>query len=145
MLAIASAAFFEIPVHSKPAALVTWFDAHPSNEPPPAAAELFCRFLAGQTPKTTPPMTTLADALLAAKDVATPDTMYWTTNAMFQFGGSHWTAWSERGMTALLQTQVRDGEHKGTWAPPVGTSRLATTALHALSLQAHYRYTRVYR
>ena len=63
--------------------------------------------------------------------------------------GRHWNAWSNALGKALLMHQRRDGNFAGSW-DPVGVwgeygGRVFTTALHTLSLQTYYRYTRLIR
>lgn len=145
LTANASASFFGLRGPMPPGSGVEWFDTHGSDEPLPAAAELFSRFFAGQDPKDTPRMTALADSLLARADPQDPHTAFWTTHALFQQGGRHWVQWSKRLHAAIAKTQLRDGDLNGSWAPAPGCSRLVTTALHILSLQAYYRYTRLVR
>lgn len=61
------------------------------------------------------------------------------------FGGVEWDTWSRKLATAVVATQVSEGDASGTW-DPVGTdSRLVTTALHVLTLQMYYRYSRLVR
>jgi hypothetical protein len=86
----------------------------------PAGAALFARFFAGQDPKQVPVMKVSADLLLATSDPKDPWGAYWTTYALFQMGGRHWVEWNRRIDGDIVQTQIRDGELKGSWEPAGG-------------------------
>ena len=58
---------------------------------------------------------------------------------------SHWGEWNSRIDGDIVQTQIRDGELKGSWEPAGGCTRLTTTALRVLTLEAYYRYSRLVR
>jgi len=76
---------------------------------------------------------------------------YYGTLAMFQFGGSHWTAWKRAMEKAMLETQREDTDpcrFKGSWDPigPWGMDggRVYSTAILALCCEVFYRYERVF-
>lgn len=144
LTALASAEFFRFEV-PKPAALVAWFDEHPQDAGPAAAAELFCRCFAGQSPRANQRLATLADRLLADADPGDPHTAFWVTHALFQAGGKVWAQWSKRVTTSIAAKQETEGDRRGSWAPAGGASRLTTTLLNSLTLQAYYRYSRLVR
>lgn len=161
LTAVASAEFFAMRGPAGPRELAPWFDsvasatgahrltaASPVDAAPHAAATaaaLFARFFAGQDPKQVPVMKVAADLLLATSDPKDPWGAYWTTYALFQMGGRHWVEWNRRIDGDIVQTQIRDGELKGSWEPAGGCTRLTTTALRVLTLEAYYRYSRLVR
>ncbi|HEX5053398.1 MAG TPA: hypothetical protein VFZ65_16595 [Planctomycetota bacterium] len=142
--AIASAEFFGFAVPMRPSELVGWFDDVVVTETAPTAAALFTRFFAGQDPKQVPAMTTMA-GLVGTADPSDPWGAYWTTYALFQMGGRPWTDWQKRLDPAIVKTQIRDGDLEGFWEPAGGCSRLTTTALRLLTLEAYYRYSKLVR
>lgn len=161
LTAVASAEFFAMRGPAGPRDLAPWFDsvasatgAHRLTAATPVdaaphtaatAAALFARFFAGQDPKQLPVMKAAADLLLATSDPKDPWGSYWTTYALFQMGGRHWVEWSRRIDRDVVQAQIRDGELKGSWEPAGGCTRLTTTALRVLTLEAYYRYSRLVR
>jgi len=70
--------------------------------------------------------------------------LYYGTLAGYQFQGPHWRGWRDSIHRELLAAQAPDG----SWLLPNGHGRaggrVIGTALVALSLQAHYRYTPLY-
>jgi hypothetical protein len=163
MTAMESAKFFGFALPDSLGPTVAWFEKvadaatgahrlHVANAPGDAAmlpaataAALFSRFFAGQDPKAVPIMGKAADLLLAQADPRDPQCAYWTTYALYQMGVQHWAQWSKRLADAIVKTQIAGGEFQGSWDPPPGGSRLVTTALRVLTLQAYYRYTRLVR
>jgi hypothetical protein len=143
VLASSSARFFGRPVPAEPAELLAWFDAHPSAESGPAGAELFARYFVGQDPTTTPAMAGLADLAATLPGLDDPEAVCWVTYALYQRGGQHWARW-QKSLTEVVRTQAT-GEWRGSWDPAPGRSRLATTALRGLTLEAYYRYSRLVR
>ena len=69
------------------------------------------------------------------------------SQAMNQWGGKHWNAWNAALTPALLESQRKDGSHKGSWDPvgPWGHAggRVYSTAMMALCLEVYYRHARV--
>jgi hypothetical protein len=123
------------------------------------AVGLFCRCFLRQDPQQQPVMKAAADRLLERPPLwderaGTIDHYYWyyATYALFQMGGRHWQQWQKHLAPALLKTQHEDaqqGNLHGSW-DPAGVwgedgGRVYSTALLALCLQAHYRYTRLVR
>ena len=123
------------------------------------AVALFCRFFMGQDPKEQPVMKRAADLIVSKPPVwdeasGAIDHYYWYygTYAMFQVGGPQWTQWQKKLGPAVLKTQHNNPTQKnlkGSW-DPVGAwgddgGRVYSTAILALTLQAHDRYSRLLR
>ena len=72
---------------------------------------------------------------------------YYGTYAMYQMGGKHWRAWQKSLKHAVVDTQRKDGDYKGSWDPigPWGYSggRVYSTAIMTLSLEVYFRYAQV--
>ena len=68
---------------------------------------------------------------------------YYGTMAMYLSGGEEWHRWNQQMKTTLLDTQVVDGRHKGSWQPNglwAGYGgRTYSTAMAALTLEVYYR------
>jgi hypothetical protein len=69
------------------------------------------------------------------------------TSALFQHGGPAWQAWNRAMKEALVDSQRRDGDRKGSW-DPIGPwaekgGRVWSTAMLAMCLEVYYRYRRV--
>ncbi|MBL8729478.1 MAG: terpene cyclase/mutase family protein [Planctomycetes bacterium] len=118
------------------------------------AVGLFCRVFLGQDPKEHPSMLAAGQRLrrsLPRWDVAagTIDFYYWYygTYALFQLGGPAWTEWSKALVPAVVKTQREGGNEHGSWdsidAWGEDGGRVYSTAILALTLQAHYRYGRL--
>ena len=123
------------------------------------AVGLFCRFFMGQDPKEKPVMKAAAELIgstppLWNADDGSIDHYYWyyATYALFQTGGKHWKKWQRRLAPAVIKTQHTDANRPnlhGSW-DPVGAwgedgGRVYSTAILALTAQAHYRYCRLLR
>jgi hypothetical protein len=115
---------------------------------------LLCRAFLGQSPDDTPAMQKGAALLRSAlpehdADGLTNDLYYWYygSYAMYQLGGRDWKVWSRALDSALVQTQRKDGNERGSWDPdgPWGMvgGRVYSTALGVLCCEAYYRYSRV--
>ncbi len=82
----------------------------------------------------------------AAKNI---DLYYWYygTLCVFQQGGDLWKRWNEGLKAALLPTQCKDGDDKGSWTPDGYCAnhwgRVGQTALSALCLEVYYRYAKL--
>ena len=67
--------------------------------------------------------------------------------ATYQLGGREWAVWSRAMEPAIVGSQRRDGDQKGSWDPvgPWGHvgGRVYSTALMTLCLEVYYRYGRV--
>jgi hypothetical protein len=117
------------------------------------AAGLLARFFLGQVPSQVPLMTKSADAIsreLPKDGSFDPLACYWTSYALYQVGGRHWTNWSQSLTQAIVASQRAEGSAAGSWDPPAGTKglgggRVMSTALAALTVEAYYRYTRLVR
>jgi hypothetical protein len=120
------------------------------------AVSLFCRYFTGQDPKEQKTMALAADVLAKKPPVwdardGSIDHYYWYygTYAMYQAGGAHWRDWSRRLTAAVVDTQRKDGNARGSW-DPAGVwgedgGRVYATAILALTLEAYHRYTRLVR
>ena len=94
-------------------------------------------------------MRALAESVLDGADIDDPGQTYFATYALYQMGGRSWQVWSER--VAGLVAAVADDGRDGSGAPLLAgdgdrwPSRVADSALRALTLEAYYRYTRLVR
>lgn len=122
------------------------------------AVGLLCRIFLGQDPKQTPVMIAHADLIARKLPVwnddpsqeAGPDFYYWYygSHAMHQMGGDYWKTWSKALYSALVTSQCRDGDAKGSWNPQVDPwgfagGRVYTTAMALLALESEFRFARV--
>lgn len=118
------------------------------------AVGLLCRFFLGQDPDETPIMEKHADLLLETLPKWEPeekgcDMYYWYYGAyaMYQMGGRHWEKWNTAMKEAILDSQRKDGAHKGSWDPagPWGHhgGRVYSTASMVLCLEVYFRYAKV--
>ena len=66
--------------------------------------------------------------------------------AMFQAAGKYWKDWNAEFKGVVIDGQRWDGDEKGSWDPhgPEGEvlGRVGTTALHTLTTEIYYRYSR---
>ena len=73
---------------------------------------------------------------------------YYGTMAMYLSGGEEWHRWNQQMKATLLESQIIDGRHKGSWQPNglwAGYGgRTYSTAMAALTLEVYYRYLPVY-
>ncbi len=115
---------------------------------------LLCRFFLGQDPDEVDIMKKHADLLKRTPPEWDPegfgcDMYYWYygTYAMFQMGNPYWKAWNSSMKKAVVDSQRRDGDQKGSWDPkgPWGYSggRVYSTALMTLCLEVYFRYAKV--
>lgn len=116
---------------------------------------LMARFFLGQNPKDHPVMTAAANTILSKpplwdEKAGTIDHYYWyyASYALYQMGGRHWKEWSKKLGPAVVNTQRTDGHFKGSW-DPIGAwgedgGRVYSTAILVLTLEAYYRYSRVF-
>ncbi len=119
------------------------------------AVGLMSRFFLGQDPEEYPVMERAADTILAKPPVWDPDTgeidhyyWYYATYALYQMGRQHWKKWSEFLTAAVIKPQRQDGNYEGSW-DPIGAwgsdgGRVYSTAVLVLTLEAYYRYSRVF-
>lgn len=122
------------------------------------AVALLGRFFLGQDPDDVPVMARHAELLRARPPVWDPesrgiDLYYWyyASYAMYQMGGSrYWEPWNRAMKAAVVDSQRKDGDERGSWDPqvdPWGFSggRVYSTALMALCLEVYFRYSRLAR
>ena len=118
------------------------------------AVALLCRFFLGQDPGKDDIMVKSADLMRKTLPEWDPDGFgcdmyywYYGSYAMYQMGGKHWKSWNEALKKAILPSQRKDGDFKGSWDPvgPWGFSggRVYSTALGVLCLEVYFRYAKV--
>jgi hypothetical protein len=119
------------------------------------AVALLCRFFLGQDPDEVDIMQKHADLLAQKLPEWDPDGFgcdmyywYYGSYAMYQMGGSkHWEAWQKAMEKAVVGSQRKEGDEKGSWDPvgPWGYAggRVYSTALMTLCLEVYFRYARV--
>ncbi|MEI6210188.1 MAG: hypothetical protein WCR06_01050 [bacterium] len=120
-----------------------YMPTHRKNSKAMIATGFFCSQLMGMSPNS-------HAAFEAASMVSTNGGLgdvyflYYGTLSGYQFQGSHWRNWRDSIHRELLASQGADG----SWMLNNGYAkyggRIMSTALVALSLQAHYRYTPLY-
>jgi hypothetical protein len=142
-LAIAAAKHHELARVVEPGDILPWFDRFADDSPATAGAEMLCRFLAGQDPKDTPRLAKLVSITLDT-DLSDPQATFWACYALYQNGGGPWSTWSQRLGKRVVATQVKDGTLRGSWHPTSEASRTVTTAFNLLSIEAYYRYGRLF-
>jgi hypothetical protein len=121
------------------------------------AVGLLCRVFLGQKPDDYPIMAKHAELLRAKPPVWDPDGFgsdiyywYYATYAMYQMGKPNgWLVWEKAMKAAVVESQRRDGDEKGSWDPGVcpwgvaGGGRIYSTALMTLCIEVYYRYAQV--
>jgi len=81
---------------------------------------------------------------------------YLGTLGMFQMGGVYWKQWNAAIRDMLIERQISEGEHDGSWPladviatgggiPGRGGSRVYTTAMASMCLEVYYRYLPIYK
>jgi len=117
------------------------------------AAAVLCRIFNGEDPNKSELIQAAAKYLVERRPgtkTAKGDVglVYFGTLAMFQCGGDAWKKWNRALKEHEIGTQIRSGEHAGTWNPEGRTGELlgrpGTTALRTMNLQVYYRYGRVF-
>jgi hypothetical protein len=79
-----------------------------------------------------------------------PDFYHWYygTLGLFQHQGEVWDQWNTRMRRILVDGQVKQGEHAGSWDAKGPNSermgRIVSTAMATLSLEVYYRYLPMY-
>ncbi|KAA3609585.1 MAG: hypothetical protein DWQ01_09655 [Planctomycetota bacterium] len=73
---------------------------------------------------------------------------YYATFALNQIGDPYWKTWKKAIEKAMLGSQRKDGNFKGSWDPQVAAwghegGRVYTTAIGALILEVYYRYAKI--
>lgn len=115
------------------------------------AAGLWCRHLLGQPLAENAIARKHAELLLRSlpeRDPGGPaqDFYYWYygSNAMRAMGGKYYKAWNKALKSALVDQQVLEGGHAGSWVPDTVWSkpggRVYSTAMAALCLESYYRF-----
>ncbi len=118
------------------------------------AVGLLCRVFLGQKPDETPIMHKHAELLKSKPPLWDPegfgcDMYYWYygTYAMYQIGKPYWPVWEKAMKPAVVDSQRRDGDEKGSWDPigPWGYEggRVYSTALMTLCIEVYFRYAQV--
>ncbi len=76
-------------------------------------------------------------------------TWYYSTLAMYQYGGKEWDRWNVPLRDLLISEQVTSGPFAGSWEPRDQWSgyggRIYSTAFATLTLEVYYRYLPLYR
>ena len=76
-------------------------------------------------------------------------TWYYSTLALYQYGGEPWERWNGRLRDLLIAEQVTSGEYAGSWEPRDQWGgyggRIYSTAFATLTLEVYYRYLPLYR
>jgi hypothetical protein len=119
------------------------------------AVALLSRFFLGQRPEDTPVMNKHADLLARSLPEWDPDGFgcdmyywYYGSYAMYQMGGArHWKPWNQAMKRAVVESQRKDGDARGSWDPigPWGHAggRVYSTAMMTLCLEVYFRYGRL--
>jgi hypothetical protein len=117
------------------------------------AVGLLCRLSLEQDPATTPAMQHAAQLILQSPPEWDPrrgtiDHYYWyyATTALYQMGEPYRKEWSEWITDAVVKTQRKDGNYRGSWDNVdvwgADGGRVYSTAILVLTLEAHARYAR---
>ena len=76
-------------------------------------------------------------------------TWYYSTLAMYQYGGEQWDRWNVPLRDLLISEQVTTGPFAGSWEPRDQWGgyggRIYSTAFATLTLEVYYRYLPLYR
>jgi hypothetical protein len=118
------------------------------------AVGLLARVFLGQKPEDSPIMKKHADLIVSKPPMWDPgglsnDMYYWYygTYALYQMGAPWWAKWEKAMKPAIVDSQRKDGDAKGSWDPigPWGTSggRVYSTAVMTLCIEVYFRYARV--
>jgi hypothetical protein len=119
------------------------------------AAALLCRFFLGERPKKDSIMEKHARLILQTLPEWDPDGFgcdmyywYYGSLAMYQMDESkYWLPWNKAMKKAVVDSQRRDGDEKGSWDPvgPWGSfgGRAYSTAMMALCLETYFRYEKL--
>lgn len=108
------------------------------------ATGFFCSQLMGlsaNTPRAFETAAFLNKTGLTAEDVYY---VYYGTLSAYQNQGTAWRQWNKQLKEKVLAIQAQDGSWSVAHSHSQQMGRVITTALMALSLQAHYRYTPLY-
>ncbi len=115
------------------------------------AEALFCKQMLG-LPREHPSCNEAVNFLLANppnRQTLNLYTWYYSTLAMFQYGGKEWDRWNVPLRDLLIAEQVIAGPYAGSWEPRDQWGgyggRIYSTAFAALTLEVYYRYLPLYR
>jgi hypothetical protein len=119
------------------------------------AVGLLCRIFLGQKPADFPIMEKHAELIRSKPPVWDPDGFgsdmyywYYATYALYQMGKPYWPVWEKAMKTAVVDTQSKEGDEKGSWDPAVCAwgyegGRVYSTALMTLCIEVYFRYAQV--
>ncbi len=115
------------------------------------AESLFCKQMLG-IKREHPSCTEAVDFILAnppMRSKADLYSWYYSTLALYQYGGEPWEKWNVRMRDLLINEQTTTGPDAGSWEPrdrwgDVG-GRIYSTAFATLTLEVYYRYLPLYR
>lgn len=124
--------------------LYSYIPTGQKSTPAMNATGFFCSQLMGlpaNTPRAFETAGFLNQAKLTGDDVYF---VYYGTLSAYQHQGPTWRRWSRMLQDKILTMQTPDGSWQITGGHAQQMGRVINTALMALSLQAHYRYTPLY-
>jgi hypothetical protein len=118
------------------------------------AVGLLCRVFLGQKPEEFPIMAKHADLIRTKPPVWDVegygiDMYYWyyATYALYQMGKPWWPQWEKAMKAAVVDTQRKDGDAKGSWDPECAWGwsggRVYSTAIMTLCIEVYFRYAQV--
>jgi len=74
---------------------------------------------------------------------------YYATQFMFHLSPEYWNQWNDAQRDMLIETQIKDGQHFGTWNPRDNWERqggrLYTTSLRTMMLEVYFRHQPLYK
>lgn len=114
-----------------------------AGSPAMVATGYFCSQLMGLSPNTRRAFETVA-RLRGEPDIGNVYFAYYGTLSAYQNQGPFWRDWRLSMQKGFLASQARDGSWLIEGGRGDSMGRAVCTALIALSLQAHYRYTPLY-
>jgi hypothetical protein len=105
-----------------------------------------------RTDRNSPRMRNGADFLLGqlpeVKQSRSSYYWYYGTQVMYHMQGKYWDAWNENLRDILVETQLKSGQHAGTWHPRDSYEkrggRVYATSLKLLMLEVYYRHLPLY-
>ncbi len=119
--------------------------------PTMTAEGLLCVQFLGTT-RNSPRMRAGADLLLKHLPQAGTETSYYwyyATQVMYHMQGEYWVAWNEKMRELLVNSQVKDGAHAGSWNPTdqweKSGGRIYSTSIKLLMLEVYYRHLPLYQ
>lgn len=129
-------------------------DAASTFEAPLGADGILARIFAGEDPRRSPQIEAaarrIAERELPVYQEGKIDLWHWYLGslAMFQVGGSSWSAWNKAMTEAIRDHFRRDGNFAGSFDPRGAAAeaggRVFSTALTTLTTEVHYRYPRLF-